>query len=109
MLEIENNDISFLKDKECLILFYFTATWCGPCQKIKPMIKQLSEGLDSSKGEVYMVDIDENDSLALDLKVKAVPTFYLFHKKELIDQCSGSDILKVHKLIKDNMNKLETH
>ena len=109
MLEIENNDISFLKDKECLILFYFTATWCGPCQKIKPMIKQLSEGLDSSKVEVYMVDIDENDSLALDLKVKAVPTFYLFHKKELIDQCSGSDILKVHKLIKDNLPKLETN
>ena len=106
---IIDNDISILKDKECLILFYFTATWCGPCQRIKPMVQKLSEGLDSSKVEVYMVDIDENDSLALDLKVKAVPTFYLFHKKELIDQCSGSDILKVHKLIKDNMNKLETH
>ena len=109
MLEIENNDISFLKDNECLILFYFTAAWCGPCQRIKPMVQKLSEGLDSSKVEVYMVDIDENDSLALDLKVKAVPTFYLFHQKELIDQCSGSDILKVYKLIKDNLPKLETN
>jgi|TARA_B110000495_G_C22672835_1_gene397559 thioredoxin 1 len=103
---IIDNDISILKDKECLILFYFTATWCGPCQKIKPMIEKLSEGLDNSKVEVYMVDIDENDELALELKVKSVPTFYLFHKKELIDQTSGNDIFKVHKLIKDNLDKV---
>ena len=107
MLEIENNDISFLKDKKCLILFYFTATWCGPCQKIKPMIDKLSEGLDKDKVEVYMVDIDENDELALELKVKAVPTFYLFYEKNLIDSCSGADIMKVHKLIKDNLPKLK--
>ena len=85
------------------LLFYFTASWCGPCQKIKPMIKKLSDGLDADKCEVYMVDIDENDELALELKVKSVPTFYLFYEKKLIDSCSGADILKVHKLIKDNL------
>ena len=106
MLEIHDNDISILKDKKCLILFYFTATWCGPCQKIKPMIQKLSDGLDKDKVEIYMVDIDENDELALKLKVKSVPTFYLFYEKPLIDSCSGSDILKVHKLIKDNLSKL---
>ena len=45
--------------------------------------------------------------LALELKVKSVPTFYLFHEKQLIDSTSGSDILAVHKLIKDNLNKVE--
>jgi len=107
MLEITNNDISILKDKKCLILFYFTATWCGPCQKIKPMIKKLSDGLNKEKAEVYMVDIDENDELALELKVKSVPTFYLFYEKKLIDSTSGADILKVHKLVKDNLHKLK--
>ena len=104
MLEINDNDISVLKDKKCLILFYFTARWCGPCQKIKPLIQKMSEGLDNNKVEIYMVDIDENDELALELKVKSVPTFYLFHEKKLVDSTTGSDILKVHKLIKDNLN-----
>jgi len=107
MEEITDNNIDILKDKTCLILFYFTATWCGPCQKIKPMIHKLAEGVDKTKVEVYMVDIDENDELALELKVKSVPTFYLFHEKQLIGSTSGADIIGVHKLIKDNLNKVE--
>jgi len=103
MLCINGDDCFKVLDNKNLLLFYFTASWCGPCQKIKPMINQLSNGLDASKCEVYMVDIDENDELALELKVKAVPTFYLFYEKNLIDSCSGADILKVHKLIKDNL------
>ena len=101
MKEITNNDISHLKDKECLFLFYFTASWCGPCKRMYPLIEKLSEGLDESKVEIYKVDIDENDELASDLKVKSVPTFYLFKQKELLGQCSGADIKKVHSLIKE--------
>jgi thioredoxin 1 len=101
MKEITNNDISHLKDKECLFLFYFTASWCGPCKRIYPLIEKISEGLDESKVEIYKVDIDENDELASDLKVKSVPTFYLFKQKELLGQCSGTDIKKVHSLIKE--------
>ena len=103
MREIRDNDISVLKDKTCLLLLYFTATWCGPCQRIKPMIQALSDGLDEDKVEVYMVDIDENDSLADELQVRSVPTFYLFQGKELRGQCSGADITKVHALLKEHM------
>ena len=83
MKSILNNDISLLKEKECYILFYFTAKWCGPCQKIKPLIQKLSEGVDSSKLEIYIIDIDENDKLAEEFKIRSVPTFYLYHKKKL--------------------------
>ena len=103
MKEIVENDISILKGKECYILFYFTAKWCGPCQKIKPLIKKISEGADPKKLEVYLIDIDENDELTVELKVRSVPTFYLFKGKELKGQCSGADIKKVHQLLKDYM------
>ena len=109
MIEIVNNEISFLKDNKCLLLFYFTANWCGPCKKIKPLIEKISKGLDATKVEVYQVDIDKNEELSEKLSIKSVPAFYLFHEGKLIDDCRGSDISNVHKLIKNNMNKVESN
>ncbi len=87
-----------------LYSFYFTAKWCGPCQKIKPMIQKISEGSDPDKLEVFLVDIDDNDELATQFKIRSVPTFYLYKDKELKGQCGGADIKKVKSLLKDNMN-----
>ena len=82
------------------LLFYFTAKWCGPCQKIKPMIIKLMEGLDSTKIKFYMVDIDENDNLCEKCNIKSVPTFILFKDKNEVGQCKGADIVPVANLIK---------
>ena len=108
MKTIRDSDISVLKGKKCLILMYFTATWCGPCQRIKPMIEALSEGISDEVLEIYMVDLDENETLVSELKVRSVPTFYMFRDKELIGQCSGADITKVHALLKPHMTPSDT-
>ena len=104
MREIIDNDLSLLTDKTCYILFYFTAKWCKPCQSIKPLLQKISDGSDSRNLELYLVDIDENDKLAEEFKIKSVPSFFMFHKNKLKDKCSGSDIKKVQKLIKNTMN-----
>ena len=67
------------------------------------MIQKLSEGLDESKIIFYMVDIDQNDELSNKFNIKSVPTFLLFRDIKLeneLDRCSGSDLNKVHQLIK---------
>ena len=106
MEEIKENDLSVVSNKKCLLLFYFTASWCGPCQKIKPMLIKLAEGLDNSKIKFFMIDIDENDEISEKFKIKGVPTFYLLHNDKVLDNFTGADITKVHKLIKDNINKV---
>jgi thioredoxin 1 len=100
MKSITENDISVCKDKECYLLFYFTATWCGPCQKIKPLLEKISEGVDPNKLEVYMIDIDENDNLASEFKIRSVPSFYLYKDKDLKGQTGGADIKKIQELLK---------
>ena len=97
---ITDNDMSVCDDKDCYLLFYFTASWCGPCQKIKPLLEQISEGADPSKLEIYMIDIDENDKIASEFKIRSVPSFYLYKDKDLKGQSGGADIKKVQELLK---------
>ena len=101
MIEIIDNDLSVCDGEECYLLFYFTAKWCGPCQRIKPLLQKISEGSDSSVLKVYMIDIDENDEIAKEFQIRSVPTFYLYKKKELIGQTGGGDIKKVQELLKN--------
>ena len=101
MIEITDNDLSICEGEECYLLFYFTAKWCGPCQRIKPLLQKISDGSDSSVLKVYIIDIDENDEIAQQFNIKSVPTFYLYKKKELIGQTSGADIRKVQELLQN--------
>ena len=100
MIEIIDNDLSICDSEECYLLFYFTAKWCGPCQRIKPLLQKISDGSDSSVLKVYIIDIDENDEIAQQFNIKSVPTFYLYKNKEFIGQTGGADIRKVQELLK---------
>jgi len=97
---ITDNDMSVCDGKDCYLLFYFTASWCGPCQKIKPLLEKISDGSDPSKLEIYMIDIDENDKIASEFKIRSVPSFYLYKDKDLKGQSGGADIKKVQELLK---------
>ena len=46
-----------------LSLVQFSASWCGPCRKIKPMVLKLQEGLQTNNIKFYVVDIDANGDL----------------------------------------------
>ena len=97
---ITDNDMSVCDGKDCYLLFYFTASWCGPCQKIKPLLEKISEGADPSKLEIYMIDIDENDNIASEFKIRSVPSFYLYKDKDLKGNSGGADIKQVQELLK---------
>jgi thiol-disulfide isomerase/thioredoxin len=43
MEEVSGDDCFRVLDDSKMVLFYFTASWCGPCQRIYPMVKDLSE------------------------------------------------------------------
>lgn len=55
----------------------FSATWCGPCQQLKPYFKQMEE-IYAGQADFRTVDIDENQQLARVHGIEGVPTVIIF-------------------------------
>ncbi len=50
----------------------FSATWCGPCKMVAPVLEEVSEEL-SGKVSFYNVDVDENGDLAGEYGITSIP------------------------------------
>ena len=98
-------------DKSVLSLLYFTASWCGPCQKIKPFLKDFSEKSKKDKYniEYYMIDIDKNKEFCDKCEIKSVPTFFIMNGKDLLSSQNGSDQDKLTEMIVETFNKFNTN
>ena len=70
------------------VLVDFTATWCGPCQQLAPVIDSLAEKYDG-KAKVGKVDVDANQDLAIQYGITSVPTILIFKGGELVDTVQG--------------------
>lgn len=68
------------------VLLDFTATWCGPCQKMSPLISRLKrEGYPIRK-----VDVDQEPELARRFNVSSIPAFVLVVGGQEVARSVGS-------------------
>lgn len=63
---------AYLKDKSKVVV-YVSASWCGPCKRITPLIESYRD-----KIEILKLDYDEDQGAVSSLRVRVVPTFMLF-------------------------------
>jgi len=71
------------------VVVNFTASWCGPCKMISPILEQLSDEF-AEKAKIVKVDVDQNKSTALQYNVKSVPTLLFFKNGEIVDKVVGA-------------------
>ncbi|HTM46586.1 MAG TPA: thioredoxin [Polyangiaceae bacterium] len=85
------NDMNF--DQEVMasdkpVLVDFTATWCGPCKRLAPIVDEVANEL-VGQVKVGKLDIDESPVIAGKLGVRGVPTLMLFKGGERVGQHVG--------------------
>jgi thioredoxin 1 len=73
---------------ETPILVDFFATWCGPCQMLSPVLKQVKDSL-GERVSIIKIDVDKNQALAAQYQVRGVPTMLMFQNGKQLWRQSG--------------------
>ena len=71
------------------VLVDFWAEWCGPCKMIAPLLDELADEYDG-KVKIGKVNVDEQQSIAAQYGVRAIPTLLVFHNGQVADQIVGA-------------------
>jgi thioredoxin 1 len=83
-----NSSFNTIVNSEKPVLIDFFATWCGPCQALSPILKQVKESL-GERISILKIDVDKNQALAENYQVRGVPTMMLFQNGKSLWRQSG--------------------
>lgn len=86
-LTAENFDAEVLQS-DVPVLVDFWAAWCGPCRIMNPIVDELAEMFEG-RAKVAKLNVDQEDSLALQYHVMAIPTLIFFHRGERVATIEG--------------------
>jgi len=80
-----------------LVVVDFTASWCGPCQRIAPIFAKLAEEMPDV---VFVkVDVDDNEEVASECGISAMPTFQFYKSSAKVHEFSGASEDKIKEAI----------
>ncbi len=77
-----------LIDQDTPVLVDFYADWCGPCQMMAPLLKEVAQEM-GDKVKVIKIDVDKNQPIAQRFGVRSIPTLILFKNGKILENKAG--------------------
>jgi thioredoxin 1 len=68
-------------------VLYFTADWCNPCKKVKPIVEEMNK---DSITKFQIIDVDSEMELTKKFEIRSVPTFILIKNGKEIKRTNGA-------------------
>jgi len=108
-VETKESFDKLIKDTE-IVVVDFTADWCPPCQRIKPIYEAMAKDhKDNERIKFIKIDVDENNETASAAGVRSMPTFHIYVKNEKAHEWSGANEKKLKEKVDEVLNgKTET-
>lgn len=76
-----------IKSKYMIKVIKFSGEWCGPCKLLAPIFEQVKSTVD---GVIFQdVDVDAESALAIQYKVRGVPTIIIEKNGQEVKRITG--------------------
>ncbi|MDJ0800403.1 MAG: thioredoxin [Calothrix sp. MO_167.B12] len=99
---IQDSDFDELLNYSGPVVVDYTASWCGPCKLISPLIDKLAEEYEG-RAKVVKLSLDDNKESAKKYGIKSIPAVLIFKNGEEVERLIGkapyetfSDALEKH-------------
>ncbi|ELB2812699.1 thioredoxin fold domain-containing protein [Vibrio alginolyticus] len=74
---------------EPYVMLWFSATWCGPCKQIEPVVGMIEQDYVGTV-KIIKLDTDEEYEMAQRFGIRSVPSLVLLDRKKHLDTKVGA-------------------
>lgn len=89
VITVDQLHITDLLKTHPALVIDFWAEWCGPCRRVGPIIEELAQEF-AGKVTFGKCNTDENQQLAMQLNISAIPNIVFFSNGQMVDRVIGA-------------------